>query len=248
MLEVPAKPSVLDGHQQPVSENRADRDNQQVTSLSETELAWLAGFLDADGMIRLHKGQKNANPNQRSLVPKVSFINTCGATLTEIKCRLVRLGLTASVGLHVKRATDNPQWKQGASLDVLGMKRCEPLLRAVVPYMVTKRTEAEIVLEFIERRKRPEFRQKAYCERDYLAFEGLRFLKQTRNLRDYTPSVEEVLGEDIVRANAKALEAAETTARLSEDQIKERGRRLVQHRWKKLSAQPVDYKALKSHK
>lgn len=248
MLETPGKRRVLVDKENVESENRADRDNQQVTPLSETELAWLAGFLDADGMVRLHKGQKNANPNQRSLVPKVSFINTCGATLSEIKRRLDRLGLTASVGLHSKRAAENPQWKLGASLDVMGMKRVEPLLRAVVPYMVTKRVEAEIVLEFIERRKRPEFRQKAYCERDYLAFEALRFLKQTRNLRDYTPSVEQVLGEDIVRTNAKALEAAETTARLSEGQIKERGRRLVQHRWNKLSAKPVDYHSLRSQK
>ena len=247
MLETPAKLRVLNGDDA-VSENRADRDNQQVTLLSETELAWLAGFLDADGMIRLHKGQKNANPSQRSLVPKVSFNNTCGATIAEIARRLSRLGITSGMGLHKKRSEQNPQWKPGCSVDVLGMKRVEPLLRCLEPYLVTKRIEAQIVLEFIERRKSRENRQKAYCERDYLAFEALAFLKRTRHLRDYTPSVEEILGEDIVRTNAKALEAAETTARLSMDQIRERGRRLVQHRWNKLTAKPVDYNSLKSQK
>lgn len=247
MRETPAKRRVLTGKKGAGSKNRVDRDNPQVTRIPKTELAWLAGFLDADGMIRLHKGQKNANPQQRSLVPKVTFNNTCGATIKEIGSKLARMNLGSTVSTKNKAAI-NPKWKIGCSVDVMGIKRVMPLLKAVEPYLVTKKVEALIVIEFCERRKRPENRQKAYCERDYLAFEALRFLKQTRNLRDYTPSVEQVLGDDIVRANAKALEAAETAARLSEDQIKERGRRLIQHRWHKLSAKPVDYHSLRSQK
>lgn len=54
--------------------------------LSETEKAWLAGFLDADGMIRLRIGRKNKvkrqNVGPKSLVPIITYTNTCCMTVT----------------------------------------------------------------------------------------------------------------------------------------------------------------------
>lgn len=244
MLETPVKQDVPHG-EKTGGENRLDRDNQQVTRLSETELAWLAGFLDADGMIRLHKGQKNAAKNQRSFVPKVSFTNTCGLTVKEICRKLGVLGVKHQIHVKDKNAR---KWKPGVDVVIMHIPQVRPLLLAMLPYLVTKRVEAEIVLEFIERRINRTNKNTPYCERDYLAFQALSFLKNTRHLRDYTPSAESILGEDIVRTAARAAEAAETSARLSNAQIQERGRRLIHHRWHPENALPVNFRALKSCK
>ena len=244
MLETPVKQSIPHGAKTE-GENLADRDNQQVTCLTEVELAWLAGFLDADGMIRLHRGAKNSNKGQRSFVAKVSFTNTCGLTVKELCRKLGVLGVKHQI--HVKNKGDR-FWKPGVDVVVMHTPQVHPLLTALLPYLVTKQLEAQIVLEFLERRRNRLSKNTPYCERDYLAFAALAFLKQTRHLRDFTPSVEDVLGQDKVRTSAEALEAAETSARLSDAQIQERGSRLVLHRWNKDKALPVDFKALKSCK
>lgn len=201
--------------------------------LTATELAWLAGFADADGSFRLKKGMKNQKLGQNSLIPHVTFHNTCLMTLKEIYRRVSLITPAPRTGERKRKSENHAPM---ANIEVMGMKRTEPLIRALLPYLVTKRVEAELLLKFIERRKTRGVRNKPYESEDYRTYEAIKRLKVTRHLRDYTPSIEEILGEDIVRTNARALEAAETTARLSQDQLNERASKLVWYRWDRSKA------------
>jgi intein/homing endonuclease len=245
MLETPVKRRVPKASKSR-GENHADRDNQQGTCLSTVEKAWLAGFLDADGMIRMHKGQKNSRPGQKSLSARVSFINTCGITIKRVVDLLGRMGIDR--GLSVRPKSKNPEWATGFDINVTGQNLCRILLTTLMPYLVTKKLEAQILLAFIERRQATEARRRPYVTDDYLAFAALSFIKKTRHLRDYMPTIEEIFNQDIVRSSAKALEALETGARLTDEQKAEKGRRLVQHRWNPKDASAVDFDSLKSSK
>jgi hypothetical protein len=195
--------------------------------LSQIESAWLAGFADADGSIRLKKGAKNEKKGQNSLIPHITFHNTCVMTCNRI------VELVVKVIPEIKTTARKRSSKEHAlcaGIEVYGMKRCEPLLRELLPYLATKRVEAELMLKFIERRKAREHRNKPYESEDYRIYEAIKYLKKSRHLRDYMPSIEEILDEDIVRTNAKALEEAEMTSRLSEEERSKFAATLVWYR------------------
>lgn len=195
--------------------------------LSPTELAWLAGFADADGCFRLKKGMKNMKLGQNSLIPHVTFHNTCVMTLNKIYERVSRIVPDIKTS---ERKRESDKHARMSNIEVMGIKRCEPLVRALLPYLVTKNTEAQLLLRFIERRKSRGVRNKPYESVDYETYAASKYLKVTRHLRDYTPSADEILGDDIVRTNAKALEVAEMSTRLSQDEKNALASKLVWYR------------------
>lgn len=200
--------------------------------LTPTETAWLAGFMDADGCIRLKKGAKNSNKSQHSLIPHMTFHNTCVVTLNRVVYLLTKARLPIKTYAKKRRKVGHSEM---GNVELLGMKQCEPLLRLLLPFLVTKRLEARLLLQFIVRRKRPPF-HKPFSEMDYKANAALKYLKVSRHLRDYTPKIGDILDQDIVRTNAKALEGAEMSSRFSQAQLNERASKLVWYRWDKSKA------------
>jgi hypothetical protein len=200
--------------------------------VTDTEKAWLAGFLDADGMIRLRIGRKNklqrGGIGPKSLVPLVTYTNTCALTGK----RLAELIGQSFTDFSATVCTGRSAWAPKITIEIGGIKRVEPFLTMVRPYMVTKAAEADLMLRYCAIRNAAG--RGAYTEMEYRIFEALKFLKKSRHLRDYTPSVEEVLGEDIVRTNAKALEVAEMSTRQPLEVGKEWAKNLVsKYRWKR---------------
>jgi hypothetical protein len=206
---------------------------QEPIMLKDTEKAWLAGFLDADGMIRLRIGRKNKNKSglasPKSLVPLVTYTNTCPLTVTKVAEMVGR----AFTDFHATVCGRTPNgWEPKITLEIGGIIRVEPFLQMLRPYLVTKAAEADLVLLFCERRKAAG--RGPYTEMEYRIFEALKYLKHTRHLRDYTPRIEDVLDQDIVRTNAEALEVAEMSTRQTPEAGKEWARNLVsRYRWNK---------------
>lgn len=200
--------------------------------LSDTEKAWLAGFLDADGMIRLRIGRKNKNKHAgkgpHSLTPIIVYTNTCMFTGKRL-AELVGQSFT-DFNATICKATRG--WNPKITIEIGGIIRVEPFLRMIRPYLVTKAAEADLVLRFCEIRNADP--RGAYSSKEYQIFEALKFCKKSRHLRDYSPSVEQVLNEGIVQSNAKVLEAAEMSARLPIEARKEWAKNLVsKYRWNK---------------
>ncbi len=200
--------------------------------VTETEKAWLAGFLDADVMIRLRIGRKNKvkwkDVGPKSLVPLVTYTNTCALTGK----RLAELIGQSFTDFHATVCTSHSAWAPKITIEIGGIKRVEPFLQMVRPYMVTKAAEADLLLRYCAIRKAAG--RGRYTDVEYQIFAALSFLKKSRHLRDYTPSVEEILGEDIVRTNAKALEVAEMSTRQTTEEGREWAKNLVsRYRWNK---------------
>ena len=201
--------------------------------LSITEMAWLAGFLDADGMIRLRLGQKN-KIGPKSLVPVVTFTNTCRMTSKRI-CELVGQSFT-DFRVDTSESTNETtggKWSTKIIVEIGGVIRVQPFLTILHPYLVTKSAEAELMLRFCALRTIK--RRQPYGSEEYQINEALKYLKRTRHLRDYMPSADEILSEDIVRSAAEAVEVAEMATRLSPEARQEWARNLVsRYRWNKV--------------
>ncbi len=135
---------------------------------------WLAAFIDADGMIGIHKQPRNGNGQ---LVPYVKISTTCEKTHHFLGEALVELG----VGHYwTKRAGQKQGWKEVWVLTVAGMKRCDKFLKLLLPYFVTKEEEAKIMLHFIDARLSSPMRR-GYTPSQLAMVDRMKELKKLRN-------------------------------------------------------------------
>ncbi len=109
-------------------------------------LAWLAGFLEGDGSIKLSKTRMSLDRVIYS--PSISFTNTDALIIEECARILKELG----IGYYIthKKTTN------GVAFDIIvkGFKRVLPFAVILVEYLVgKKKTELELVIEWIKSRK-----------------------------------------------------------------------------------------------
>lgn len=138
------------------------------------DICWLAGLTDGDGSIGIHKQSHNGNGQ---LVPSFTIVTTCKLTRDHLDALLDRL----EVGRHwTERASKRPNWKVCWLLQVRGMRRVKPLLMMLAPHLVTKKREAEIMLQFIGSRLDVPMRR-GYNTHELAMIAEVRELKQLRN-------------------------------------------------------------------
>ncbi len=117
-------------------------DNQQQ-KVSEVEVAWLGGFIDADGCIGGLRGQ-----NQRYM-PSIYITNSDSPTIEYIAGLLKRMGLA----FNITSNKPNPQTKRVVQIvRVMGIKRAKRALPLIIPYLKTKQHQAILLLEYCEAR------------------------------------------------------------------------------------------------
>jgi len=102
---------------------------------SETDLAWLAGFLDGEGCITLH----NSPRHRFSIQLHVSNLDLASLE----RCRAI-----AGAGAVLqKKGRMRPNERRGWLYEIYGHK-AKALIRQVVPYMTARRPQAEILAQF----------------------------------------------------------------------------------------------------
>jgi len=111
------------GYRSNISKARANKS----LNLSETEKAYIAGLIDGEGTIGVHKGKGAC------LTPRVQIANTNIPILT---------WLLEKIGTGYVHRTEY----ETAFYDV------KPLLTATLPYLKIKKRQAELVMEFVDLR------------------------------------------------------------------------------------------------
>ena len=126
-------------------------DNQQA-KIDETRIAWLAGFIDADGSICMMK----TNPNRfkangkpvGGFVPRLTICNTNWDTLRVIKEIADAFSLPYHICDNTNRLLSKPMHRHSWHFSVQGMKRMIRWLSILLPYMQTKREQTKLALEY----------------------------------------------------------------------------------------------------
>lgn len=104
--------------------------------MSETEIAWLAGVFDGEGNI--------AWPRKRNVhTARISVANTCFPLLDKL------VEVTGTGSIVGRKVYANPKHSTCASWACQG-DRAKALLRLMLPWLIVKRENAEIVLEAAE--------------------------------------------------------------------------------------------------
>lgn len=130
--------------------SQAIRANKLTTKLSETERAYIAGFIDGEGTIGISLVYRNGLPIHGT--PVVSISNTNKRVLEWIASKVNRAKwIKKSVHVY-KQPEYNPRHRDFYALNLCSRLRLEPFLKAILPYLQIKRKLAQTVLEFYEAR------------------------------------------------------------------------------------------------
>ena len=131
----------------------------------EQRLAWLAGILDGEGYVsatvtsvnvtkqRKRGGARSVRVRERSLKFQVRIGNTDIRMIQEIGSIAQSLGIGYWSNRDPYALRCHPNAKPMYVIHFAGMGRVQRVLEAVLPWLVTKRPQADVVLAMILRRR-----------------------------------------------------------------------------------------------
>lgn len=127
-------------------------------------LARLAMLIECEGSITIGMSPPTKTRNRPALYPSVDITNTAPQIIEEARDTLVREG----VGFSIKpqRYSSGFGTKLRQDLNVHAFDRVEAVLTLILPYLRSKKDQAEIVLEFIRSRRSAEPKQQ-YSDREW---------------------------------------------------------------------------------
>lgn len=109
--------------------------------VASVDLAWLAGFMDGEGTIRISQGKSSKGLRKPNWQERMEVVNTHLETILEIQ---------KVFGGHFWVCTaKKKKWKTAYRLKWT-QAETRGLLQSLIPYLRTKRRQAELVLAFIE--------------------------------------------------------------------------------------------------
>src|SRR3990167_10291833 len=160
----------------------------------EQRLAWLAGILDGEGYVSatinvLRAGKKRTkvgrpkagmplelkDVTERSLRFQVRVGNTDAAMIREIASIADSIGIKYFIFSYCPKQRGDGRYKELFGIHFHGKDRTKLLLTAVLPWLVTKRPQAELLLEMITRREKISYH--AGSLDDFLLREQLQILR-----------------------------------------------------------------------
>lgn len=122
-------------------------DNQQERLC---ELSWLGGIIDGEGCISFKKntGKCWKNKSERPLYPIISISNTDIRMIDKI----IEILEKNHIAFYREDRRGKKKNKDSISVCIKGIKRTKRFLDLIIPYLVSKKERAELLLEFCELR------------------------------------------------------------------------------------------------
>ena len=117
--------------------------NLQSISRKEIEYAWLSGVIDSDGYIGIYQKIQKQWDNRYISNPRVSISNTDLRMIKKISEMYFNMGIKFYYLLQKAK-------RYNMIIGVEGSGSCKKVLEKILPYLVNKKKQAEIALEYIK--------------------------------------------------------------------------------------------------
>lgn len=134
--------------------------------MSETEIAWCAGLFDGEGCIFIARQRRKAKSDGYSLRIAIAMVHR-----DTLEMFVARVGAATRICEHRSRARNTRTSRDSWQWMIQGRGAAEILVK-LLPYLVTKRAEAEIALRFRDIPRERESHVRA--TRTTVALEGIR--------------------------------------------------------------------------
>ena len=122
----------------------------ELKAMQDTDLAYLAGIIDGEGCLGAHLINKARNPYGGNVSFKLA-IDNCSICLIE-KIQSYYEEMNLKYHMEIGRIRPNST-KQAHRIVIYSMYDIAKLLRAIYPYMISKKKEAELMIGWIAKWK-----------------------------------------------------------------------------------------------
>lgn len=181
--------------------------------MKDTDLAYLAGLVDGEGTIGMvwnsSKGRWRCNTHH--LRVQVDIVANTNPELIRFVVELVKsFGLSPKV-VDYKTTERNPNWNAAWKVFLITIDDKKKFLNLIRPYLVAKREQADIVLQFLARRGSHTKVRTSQYER----LLGVRCAELNRRGRTSEPVTTERLAEDIPKRQSELYGDIESVAEMT---------------------------------
>lgn len=119
--------------------------------LDETEKAWLAGFIDADGCINMNRSRVRNRYTSYTVQLQIQTVDF--ETSVHIEQLLKKLGIERRVYIYDRKRKDGRGfYKRAYTWSIQKMSDVRTILEAVSGHLVTKRRQAVVALDYLKHR------------------------------------------------------------------------------------------------
>jgi hypothetical protein len=151
----------------------------QVEKIPEVEKAYLAGIIDGEGVIGISK-YHHPHAKREHYVTYFSIINTSKALADWLEEKIFsKISVKRRMVPRVSSLGKKPCYRF-----TIGTKNACILLKAILPYLVIKKRQAELVIQFADVRLRKP-RKAPYSEEEKRLYEECRKLNMSYRLKRY---------------------------------------------------------------
>ena len=114
-------------------------------SISREEAAWLAAIIEGEGSI--HIARHKLSHGKITFRLAINVINTDCLMIKRVSELWYKLGCKFYYKIH-NRQKKYPNSKIAMSIECVGRRSTDKIIDAIIPYLVTKRNQAELAKEF----------------------------------------------------------------------------------------------------
>ena len=153
-------------------------DNQHTNLIG---LAYLAGIIDGEGCITIERnGKRRKSTGRLGLQPSITVTNTDCNLIAHCEQIFASIGAQA----YIKSSIAGKRNKRCYWLVCKGQEKVRTALKALLPYLVAKRGQAQLTMKFIESRTTDGHpKGKGYSDDELALMEDIQELNQ-RGVRD----------------------------------------------------------------
>ena len=127
-----------------------DRVNQQETA-TDIELSWLAGIIDGEGHIGISRMMSHRD--KPTLNPRISIGNTNVLIISQVCKILDKIPISGHIEKRQKGGKDGEKnWKEAWVVQLSQIEKINAFLTKILPFLVGKKAQAELVQRFTESR------------------------------------------------------------------------------------------------
>lgn len=117
------------------------------------KLAWLAGIVDGEGSIGMKRTKdKRIGRSPMIYQPLIQITNCNFLLLKEVKSILDLLSIKYSFWKRIENR--NPKWRDAGNISIASYESCINFLEVIIPFLISKKKHAKILLDFCTMRLR----------------------------------------------------------------------------------------------
>lgn len=149
--------------------------NQQVKT--HFEIGWLVGFIEGEGCLTINRIKGYGKSNK--LLPYISLVGTNTASME----RAIEIAKNLELPMYISNRSYGPR-NPVIRIEATGLGRTAKWLAVIEPYLVGKKRQAELMLEFIasreiSRKKHPWM--KPYTDEELAIYDQIHILNRGYN-------------------------------------------------------------------